>query len=485
MHHPPPLTTILLLCMGAISVLCASPLRAQTPPPPCFSTTAAWDQWRAAAVQALVQPTIFENNTAAIDWERVIKQSTPYLAAITPCLNMALPDGTTLEERFHNFRLFVQANAIMNTTDAQGRFTHQFGYKVSDQEYWERNRDKFTFPALLQSQEFLTYLSNPSTYYKAAHMIDTHNQQLPFAQQWTYLPFKGRFISTVDQAATYGRFLVLAPGQSDGSDKYVFFGMATLEMIEDAQTDPQAKARLDQIQTVSVVAVYPEKAPDSAIKNQTYILDFLRQKQPNGTFTIVPNIALDNFASTQCPFCSNCSFCHKMATLPFQPAAEYAFNPQTGHMEAKTQGIGDVPRFLNRRLSAYGPPSFQGFLKPQAYGPPLGPVRQRTQTDLEKCRGEIPLADITVPKVLAAMNCSLCHNDTFLGAINYPQAVRSNFNTMAFQTKQGLVETYIAQGWMPPDYTLTPPERTVVTNCLLTEYEGLLKDWLTSNGSAR
>src|SRR5437870_811628 len=100
MHNPPHLTATLLLCMVAISVLCASPLLAQTPPPPCFSTAAAWDQWRAAAVQALVQPTLFENNTASIDWERVIKQSTPYLAAMTPCLKMALPDGTTLGERF-------------------------------------------------------------------------------------------------------------------------------------------------------------------------------------------------------------------------------------------------------------------------------------------------------------------------------------------------------------------------------------------------
>src|SRR5262249_20006772 len=83
-----------------------------------------------------------------------------------------------------------------------------------------------------------------------------------------------------------------------------------------------------------------------------------------------------------------------------------------------------------------------------------------------------------------AMNCAECHNSAKQGPLNYLLAVRSDRDVRAFEGSKGMIETYIAKGWMPPDKSPQCLRAESLCKCLIEEYfdlnqqSGLLIDWL-------
>jgi hypothetical protein len=119
------------------------------------------------------------------------------------------------------------------------------------------------------------------------------------------------------------------------------------------------------------------------------------------------------------------------------------------------------------------------------YGPSLGPVgRQRTDDFVKQCSGNAALSPDSIRKIRSAMNCSVCHNEDGVGAINYLQAVYNKRDVTAFRDKESMINTFVKNGWMPPGPPLSVAERSAVAACVVKEYydqetqSGVFMDWL-------
>jgi hypothetical protein len=118
-------------------------------------------------------------------------------------------------------------------------------------------------------------------------------------------------------------------------------------------------------------------------------------------------------------------------------------------------------------------------------GPEMSPVSRRRAEDLiPRATQGLNIAPQSYNAIRYAMNCAECHNSAKQGPLNYLLAVRSDRDVRAFEGSKGMIETYIAKGWMPPDNHLSADERKVLWKCLIEEYfdlnqqSGLLIDWL-------
>lgn len=84
------------------------------------------------------------------------------------------------------------------------------------------------------------------------------------------------------------------------------------------------------------------------------------------------------------------------------------------------------------------------------------------------------------------MNCSSCHEQ--FAKINYPMATRIDRDLRIFESKQGMLQTYVEKGYMPPNNSLSATERRALYTCLTKEYldldtgQGAFIDWLNGNG---
>ncbi|MBC8064723.1 MAG: hypothetical protein H7Y17_07830 [Chlorobia bacterium] len=80
------------------------------------------------------------------------------------------------------------------------------------------------------------------------------------------------------------------------------------------------------------------------------------------------------------------------------------------------------------------------------------------------------------------MVCGSCHED--FAPINYPQAVQTTGDLTAFKLRRGMLQTYVENGWMPPNNTLTAEERKGLWKSLVREHfdaesmTGTFVDWL-------
>lgn len=429
------------------------------PVPLCTQSLEQWITWRDHQIGDLLTPTLAEEGQQYLEVGEVASKALTIYQAITTCEQQTphlFKSDSSLGQQLLNLKRFTQAASIVTNND------HQFGFSITDQAYLDQSRPYIEVPELLRSQEFLQKISDPTRYYQAYQMIEEENKQRPFQEQWVVLPYKSHFLTSPDNT-TYGRFFIHIPGDPI---LWLQFAIATPDMMPNPPT----------IHSMSLVAVKPTGQPVN--KYQFFWVDYWRIYSD----TIQLPTRYEAGQGT-----ANCYYCHKTAVIPVYPLEEYTFD-QSGTMVVKTEGAGDIPRYLNNLIENYGPPYFADWLDPAAYGPPLGPFEQeRTDAFLEKCTQPWKVSHDSFDDIRASMNCSKCHDSTLLGPINYPQAVEIDLDVNVLtETNQSmpLAQVYIEQGWMPPDNNLTPPQRQALANCLMTEYydfdskTGLLVDWL-------
>ena len=433
-----------------------------------------WQQWRDAEIGRILQPTFPLNGKMLLCTDQVVQRSAAAYAGIEAVLR-AQPDlfapTTDLGRIMGPFAAFVKAQHWMALRDAQDRPTHALGMEISDRDYYDYAISFAELPPLLKSPEFLQNMSTPATYKKAVDQIEAANTRLPLANRWKVVPFRSQFILSVD-TLTYGRMLVLIPNlpAPDGGtmDKWVQFAIATPEM------DPAT-----EILSVSVIATHrPAKAPG---KVATYLLDFMRMKDAT-TGKITPT-AVVRLPSDSPHKSENCYDCHKAAVIPIHPKVEYAFAPSGVLIEKPAKAPSSLGA-INALIKAYGPPDF-GQQQATAYGPSMGPQhRLRSDAFIAAAAAGTGIGPSSFARIRKAMECSSCHKD--FAPINYMQAARTAQEVDSFESRQGIVQTMIESGLMPPNNRLTRKERKALWQCLSKEYldlssqTGVFIEWLKS-----
>ena len=361
------------------------------------------------------------------------------------------------QKELSTFYKFLRAQQWMSLRGATGELSHALGLEVSDAEQLDTAGSAIDFPDLLKSQEFLEKMADPKTYRAAVEMIESHNETLPQTHKWIVLPYAAQFIKSVDRT-TYGRLLVLVP--DDLIEKWFLFAIATPDL------DP-----VPSIVSVSVVSIVKSKSGEQA---KAFPADFIRWKDPLGSYRLVSTTRLSKNPS------KNCYDCHKSAVIPIRPELEYEFDP-AGNLIRKERKVGEIPLLVNARIRAYGKLD----LGPQdnaAYGPSIGPPDRKRTESFVRDEGGTDLSDESVRRIQSAMACGGCHNS--FAPINYPEAIRTDRDVKSVKSKMGIAQTFVEKGWMPPGNDLTPEERKALWRCLTKEYydpetgSGLLVDWL-------
>jgi hypothetical protein len=435
--------------------------------PACW-TTEQWMAWRDNQIRHILEPTFKTKRERLLARDEVIDRSLAAYKFLQPILEKE-PDlfskDPARSKALGHFVDFITAQHWMGLTDSKGNNTHALGLEIPDNSYWKYSSSEVEFPALLGSQAFLKKMASPATYREAVEMIEKQNSTLPDDRKWIVFLFRAQFILSLDQT-TFGRMLVLVPDDpapGGGSiDKWINFAIAT----PDLRPAPR-------IRSVSVVAVH--RRPDDRGASKSFLVDFMRRKnRATGLIEITPTMLLPNNPSV------SCYDCHKVPVLPIRPEAELMFN-RAGRLVEKTSGMGVMPEILNQRIRAYGPPDF-GVLRPESYGPSLGPAnRPRPDQLIKKATRGIALKPESYDRIRSAMNCAACHDR--IGKLNFIQAVRSDADLERFK-QMPMVETYIKKGWMPPGNDLSRVERRALWRCLMYEYydpvtrTGLFAEWL-------
>jgi hypothetical protein len=448
----------LLLALPA----CPSSQAVPTSSDPTSWTDDQWRDWRDQQINRIFQSTFdLGNDEKVLSREEVITRAADAFQIVEPVLKRDpnfFSKDPILKKNLTNFVSFIKAQHWMAMPD------HGLGLPIADTDYVSYASNYASFPELLRSQEFLTDMSSPRGYKAAVDLINKNNLGLPQDRQWTVLPFKAQFILSVDKT-TYGRMLVLVPNlpADDGGtiDKWILFAIATPD-----QNPPP------DVRSVSIVAVH--RKPGVQSQSTTYLLDFMRQKNPaTGEIKVVPADLLPSHPS------KNCYDCHKAAVLPIRPQLEYEFDA-TGKLVEKTVGVGQDADQINQLIWSYGLPNF-AVQDVAAYGPSLGPVGERSDEFIRNATSDLHLSSQSYARIRVQMNCASCH-DTF-APLNYLQAVQSN-RVLTFLGHKGMIQTYIEKGYMPPGADLTDAERTALWRCLTLEYldlrtrSGLLIQWL-------
>ncbi len=419
-----------------------------------------WIAWRDAEIQRILAPTFEADGKKILSQKEVIARSAEAYAVLEPFL--AKPSFLADPSRgaaLGNFAKFVGGQRWMGLKDAGGNPSNLLGMDVADMDYWAYVQDYVRFPDLLRSQEFLKLMNRPATYKEAVEMIEDQNEGLPSGKKWIVLPFRAQFILSVDKS-TYGRLLVVVPNQDIGDgkvlDRWIMFAISTPDMVG---------ARVRSVSMVSTVR--DEGRPGWS---KTYMCDFMRGEDPTGGIAIKPTFLDKNSPS------SNCFDCHKSAVLPIHPKAAYGFD-KWGKLVEDKRSL--VPSVLNALIPKYGESDF-GHLEPEGYGPALGSEGRSYSDTFIASATSIPKSSFAA--IRANMNCESCHRQ--FATVNYPLALQSDRDVRAFEAKQGLVQTLIEQGVMPPNNSLSPTERHALWQCLMKAYfdpatqEGQFVDWL-------
>jgi hypothetical protein len=442
------------------------PSTAKTEDEPSTWTIDQWIAWRDKQINQILEPTSGTGPDKVISRAEVVTRASAAYALVQPLI-IQQPDFFTKDpdraKQLGNFIRFITAQHWMSIKGGDGQASHALGLSIPDVDYWSYASKYADFPPLMKTQDFLKAMADPRTYKVAVDMINKQNQGLPTDQQWIVLPFVAQFIKSVD-GKTYGRMLILIPNvplaESGVIDKWVLFSIALPDQ-------PQ------EVESVSIIAVY-RQTPGGG-ESKSYPVDFVRRKDTAGEYRITPTVLLSPRPST------NCYNCHKASILPIRPEMEFTFD-SSGRMVPKTTGVGIIPAEVNRRIRGYGPPDF-GVLDSDAYGPSIGPTGTTVSDEFirDAARGTT-VTQSSFSRIRNAMNCARCHDD--FAKINYIQAVRSDFGT--FKLGQGIPQTYIEKGWMPPitGNSLNPDERHVLWVCLMRQYfdpqkqSGVFVDWL-------
>ena len=503
---------------------------------PCPGSDADWVQKRDEIIRHLLtlhapdyerlvdgQWTHVARDDAYLNLQVVMKRSTKITAFLERCGG---PD--TIVGNLHKF---VAAQDNANYTRS---LDNQFGHKITDLDYLQAAGTALDPPCLLKSQDFLQAMADPATYPKALAMIGEHNagkasRECPAeSTQLTPLLFRSRFISTPDDAHTFGRLLVVAPGED--YDRWVQFGIWTPE-------DLNLGKPLPLIRNVSIVAVarHPEQAGGARFDA---IADFFRCDDEACGQPVAHAASAPCPASSGISLCSrraktdetdNCERCHKMLPNSIHPERVYAFDSNGKWVVLDDLAAAAAAERINARIaSVYArlplyevPPGDDAVASWKSYGaiglgadPTSFGQPRRTSAYVKTCaaRAKVILSEPSANKVGDAMNCSECHgahkSDPSIGVLNYPLATEKR-RSGPIRDKSSevhipnLVEAHILGGAMPLTIVgdqitehptdLTADERKALYACLSDEYlhasshsstnpSGLFVDWLRNQG---
>ena len=488
------------------------------PPPVCPDKDADWVVWRDGKIDELLS--LKPVSEPYLDLEDVMNRSSRFTSFLDLC---ASTGHTPPEAVLANFSSFIRAQDNANYVKS---LDHQFGHRLNDLDYLQRIKPQVTLPCLLRSPEFLRNISDPAHYYDAFKLIDTQNH--PPAgltqvagcqvdgQEWKVLIYRSHFLTTPDEAETFGRFFVLVPGKNGQEhDRWIQFGI----WLPDDGLDHSKS-----IQNVSVVAVAQTKDPRAEGRFDAAV-DWYRvpKEDCSGELTlkfrreIPPNHETDN-----------CLRCHKTIPVGIHPAGLYEFvkdqltpvampalkdkavkpssaRPAQAAAPLPADVVADLSRYIRANVNYRRPPVYDidasdAIAKPDNYGPAFGPDADngdivRTPASVQACTAGLNPG--SVQSVIANMNCAQCHNGALrrgVGMLNFPLATEKRIPKDKGSVPN-IIYSHILGNQMPINSSgqgpnLSQPEREALYNCLSKEYfdpaakTGLFVDWLKGKSSS-
>src|ERR1043166_2838818 len=362
----------------------------------CTRLQAQPDRWIAAQIDVLVKTAsaAYQSDSALPAYERTLDQINN---AILKC---GLSSDPQLSTRYQTFFDYVAAASLDRQPD------HELGFIVPDEQYFAETRQFVEIPEFLLNQTFLHNVSRFETLERAKAYLRQLNSKREPNDQLIFFSYKSRHLGTPDNDASYGRLLIVVPGnlQKNQPDKWVQFGVP----------DPGARARVRNVSVVTAVT-----AAGGAFN--AYFKDYYRTYRRDGSITIKGRWELDEGDD-------NCAMCHKSGILPIFPVR--------GSVSAAEQ---QFVALVNSRFRAYGSPRFGGYLDARKLGPGLG---FDSLEDRQRRFG--PNFETTA--AAGAMVCSSCHRSERLGALNWPM-------------DKILIRSYVTGGQMPFGHQLNIADR--------------------------
>lgn len=417
-----------------------------------------WLSWRDRQIATILEPTFESDGHRYLSSLDVSARSKAADQVIEYCLAEDPAYFTRDSGRNHllgHFIEFIRAQSWSANRDPAGLPTNALGLSIRDADYAKEVERSVSIPDLLQSQPFLRLMSSPGGYERAVRLIEEENKRLPEDARWKSIFFESHFLKSADQS-TYGRLLVMVPELERRMDLWFNFAIVTPGM-------PAGTA----VKTVSLVAV-PKDQPGRCL-----ILDFFRDENPStGEIGLIPAVEKHTDPNDRC------YDCHKSPVLPIHPAKEFKFDGRGGLVPASERS--PTVTELNDLIAKYPKGWFLG-ADPGAFGPCMGDARDRSDVFILAASGE-PLSLESIARVRKEMRCASCHAS--FGTLNYPSALTSSRDIHALRDKTCVAETYVENGWMPPNNDLTSVERRALWKCLSKEYfdpdseTGRLVDWL-------
>jgi hypothetical protein len=388
----------------------------------CAQLKANADTWVANKVDALVLAArgAYQSDDALPAYERVLDR---IASTIRRC---KLSEHDDFIGRYQTFVEYVDTASLDRQPD------HELGFLVSDEEYFAETRQFVEIPEFLLDPTFLKSVSRYETLAQAKSFLQKLNANKDSAEQLIFFSYKSRHLGTPDNDDSYGRLLVVVPGdaQSGVPDKWVQFGVPDLG----------ARARVRNVSVVSAVA-----GPGGTFT--PYFKDFYRTYRRDGSITVTGRWELGEGDD-------NCAQCHKSGILPIFPVR--------GSVSASEQQALLV---VNERFRNYGSPRIGRYLDPEKLGPGLSSA---SLEDRQRRFGR----DFVDRPAANAMVCSSCHNPERLGSFNWPM-------------DKIIISSYVKGGQMPFGHELKAFDRRELYAKLIQEYfaidkdkPGILKSWL-------
>jgi len=391
---------------------------------PCSLAKARRDAWVALKVDALVQAA-----RAAYEDDDAIPAYGKVLDSIADTMQQCkLPADADFSNRYRAFVEYVETVSLDRNPD------HELGFVVPDKQYFAETNQYVQIPEFLLDQQFLRAVSRYETLERAKAFLRQLNAKRDLAEQLIFFSYKSRHLGTPDNDASYGRLLIIVPGNAEQGlpDKWVQFGVP----------DPGARARVRNVSVVSAV-------PATAGTFNAYFKDFYRSYRRNGSITIKGRWELGYGDD-------NCAQCHKSGILPIFPVRGTVSTAEQQALLA-----------VNERFLTYGSPRFGGYLDERKLGPGL------SAASLEDRRQRFG-ARFDETTAARAMVCSSCHQPERLGSLNWPM-------------DRILINSYVTGGQMPMGHELKVADRRELYAKLIQEYfaidknnPGILKSWLLS-----
>jgi hypothetical protein len=411
----------------------------------CPQTLDDWKSWRDQAISQLLQPRLTDINGAHVNYYQVMATSVQIANFIDDCYPR-FGQPTSLDSQIGNLRKFV--SNLRNNLSVP-TYDHQFGYSIDDYAYLQLVQENVDLPDLLKNQQFLRKISNRKSYRDALRMIERHNKHLPSEKQWIVLIYKSRFLTTPDEAQTYGRFFVFVPG--DKYDKWIQFGIRLPEDRNECY-----------VNNLSIVSI---SKPDIEGRRFNALIDWWRTYKADGTISLQPRRISQGVTE-------NCLRCHKTSPLGIHPAEEYAFDKK-GMLVPNETAVGAAAQKLNAVIMGYGAPYFGKLADTTAYGPPLGEDIQRSDEFMKYCTQGLSLSDASIKKVKENMSCTDCHSESGAGAVgllNFPEATNNR------TAPDNQIYSYLTEAWMPPSLQLLTADRARLNQSTRSERTKLYPD---------